>query len=144
MILVHGTCVDVAGVGVLLRGPPASGKSDLALRLIDGGARLIADDQVELEAEGGVLKATAPTTIAGLLEVRGVGVVRVPWQTEGCLDLVVDLVPSADVERLPASDTCCYEGVELGLVALAAFEASSCAKVRLAARATRQDIRTEP
>ena len=60
MVLVHGTCIDLAGVAVLLRGPAGSGKSDLALRLIDQGARLIADDQVEVERAEDALVARAP------------------------------------------------------------------------------------
>ena len=59
-MLVHATCVALDGAGVLLRGPSGSGKSDLALRLIDGGARLVADDQVALSAEAGRLVARAP------------------------------------------------------------------------------------
>ena len=62
---VHATCIAVDGLGVLLRGPSGSGKSDLALRLIDGGAMLIADDQVVLEAIGGVLFARPPDILAG-------------------------------------------------------------------------------
>lgn len=143
MILVHGTCVDVAGVGVLLRGPPGSGKSDLALRLIDGGARLIADDHVEVEAADGILRTAPPATIAGLIEVRGVGLMRVPWQAEGRLDLVIDLVPEGEIERLPEAEACRYEGIEVARMALSAFEASACSKVRLAARATREDLRKD-
>src|SRR5437763_699931 len=60
MIRVHGTCVAIAGEGVLLRGMPGSGKSDLALRLIDGGARLVADDQTELTRRGDTITAAAP------------------------------------------------------------------------------------
>ena len=75
---VHGTCVAVAGVGVLLRGPPGSGKSDLALRLIDRGAELVADDRVTLRREDDGIVASAPASLAGLIEVRGVGVARVP------------------------------------------------------------------
>ena len=126
-----------------MRGPPGSGKSDLALRLIDEGARLIADDHVEVEAVDGTLRTAPPATIAGFIEVRGVGLMRVPWQAEGRLDLVVDLVPKGEVERLPEAEVCRYEGIEVARVVLAAFEASACAKIRLAARATREDIRKD-
>ncbi len=140
MILVHATCVDVAGVGVLLRGPPRSGKSDLALRLIDRGARLIADDRVEIEAWEGALMASAPATIAGMMEVRGLGLVTVPWQPRGRVGLVVDLVPPEKVERLPEAASWVYEGVSVACVALSPVEASACAKVRLAAEATRREV----
>ena len=65
MIRVHGTSVALDGEGVLLRGPSGCGKSDLALRLIDQGARLVADDQTELSLDGGDISMTAPATIAG-------------------------------------------------------------------------------
>ena len=133
-------CVDVAGVGVLLRGPPGSGKSDLALRLIDDGARLIADDHVEVEAVDGVLLAAPPKAIAGMMEVRGLGLVTVPSLPRGRVGLVADLVPRETVERLPQAMSCAYEGIEVAQIALAPFEASACAKVRLAAQATRRDI----
>jgi serine kinase of HPr protein (carbohydrate metabolism regulator) len=140
MVLVHGTCIDVAGVAVLLRGPAGSGKSDLALRLIDQGARLIADDQVEVERADEALVACAPQPIAGMMEVRGVGLVAGPWQPRGRLGLVVDLVPPEQVERLPETSTTSCQGVDLARVALTPFEASACAKVRLAARATRAKV----
>lgn len=143
MSQIDGTCVEISGLGVLLLGPSGSGKSSLALRLIDGGARLIADDHVEVEAADGILRTAPPATIAGLIEVRGVGLMRVPWQAEGRLDLVIDLVPEGEVERLPEAEACRYEGIEVARVALAAFEASACAKVRLAARATREDLRKD-
>src|SRR5262249_13386596 len=68
MVLVHGTTVALQGEGVLLRGPSGSGKSDLALRLIDGGARLVADDQTEIERTPNGLMACSPATIAGKIE----------------------------------------------------------------------------
>lgn len=68
---IHATCVEVEGLGVLLRGPAGSGKSDLALRLIDDGARLIADDYTDLTIEEGRIIARAPDTIQDLMEVRG-------------------------------------------------------------------------
>ena len=140
MLLAHATCVDVAGVGVLLCGPPGSGKSDLALRLIDGGARLIADDRVELRAADGALVAAPPPAIAGMMEVRGLGLVAVRCQPRAHVGLVVDLVPTEKVERLPEAMTCAYEGISVARVALSPLEASACAKVRLAAQATRQNI----
>jgi HPr Serine kinase C-terminal domain len=74
-LMVHGTVVAIDGGGVLLRGPSGRGKSDLALRLIDAGARLVADDQVLLQRSGMQVLARAPAVLAGLLEIRGVGIV---------------------------------------------------------------------
>ena len=130
---VHATCVEIEGTGVLVRGPSGSGKSDLALRLIDGGARLVADDRAELTLEGGRVVVTAPPEIAGLFEVRGQGVRRLPWVERAVLGLVVDLVPPERVERVAEAAHCQVLGVTLPLVRLAPFEASAAAKVRLAA-----------
>ncbi|MGH6953596.1 MAG: HPr kinase/phosphorylase [Alphaproteobacteria bacterium] len=131
---VHGTAVELDGIGVLLRGPPGSGKSDLALRLIDGGARLVADDRCVLKRERGRIMLSVPPAIAGLLEVRGVGVVAVALTGTARLGLVVDLVADGRVARLPGRARCRYLGVPLARLALAPFEASAAAKVRLAAR----------
>ena len=142
-MLVHGTCVELFGLAVLLRGPSGSGKSDLALRLIDGGARLIADDQVLLTAEAGRIQATAPMRIAGRIEVRGVGIVQVATIEAAPVALVVDLVAPADVPRLPEPNECRLAGITLPSIALAPFEASAAAKVRLAVLAEKQNSRTD-
>ena len=135
MSQIHGTCVEVAGIGVLLRGPEGSGKSDLALRLIDGGARLVADDRVDLRPGDGGPWASAPADLAGRLEVRGVGVIAVATVAVARLGLVCDLVPAARIERLPRREAAEIDGVSLPRMSVAPFEASAPAKVRLAARA---------
>jgi serine kinase of HPr protein (carbohydrate metabolism regulator) len=134
MSQVHGTCIEVAGIGVLLRGAEGSGKSDLALRLIDGGARLVADDRVDLRPGAGDLWASAPAALAGRLEVRGIGIMAVPTVASARLGLVCDLVV-AEIERIPSRLSAELEGVSLPLLSVAPFEASTPAKVRLAARA---------
>ncbi|MBI5162442.1 MAG: HPr kinase/phosphatase C-terminal domain-containing protein [Magnetospirillum sp.] len=141
MLLVHGTCVEMEGMGVLLRGVSGSGKSDLALRLIDGaGAQLVADDQTQLSVQTGRLIATAPDTIAGLLAVRGLGLVRLPHRAWVPLALVADLVAAETVERMPEQTAAALLGVVVPLVRLHAFEASAPAKVRLAMRSASRDI----
>lgn len=137
MVTIHGTCVLVSGVGVLLRGASGSGKSDMALRLIDEGARLVADDRVVVRAEGGCLIATAPEPLGGLLEVRGVGILPVPSAPSAELGLIVDLVPPDRVERLPQADRDRLLDRTLPRLSLAPFEASAPAKLRLAAAAAR-------
>src|SRR5690348_6291197 len=97
----HATCIAIGRAAVLLRGPSGAGKSDLALRLIDGGARLVADDQVELAAENGCLIARAPAAIAGRIEARGAGILPAPAVAEAPVALVADLVAPGAVERLP-------------------------------------------
>ena len=135
MIRVHGTSVALGGDGILLRGPPGSGKSDLALRLIDEGARLVADDQTELHPSGPLLRMTAPAVLAGRLEIRGLGILAVPSLASSPLRLVVDLVAPGAIERLPEPRFCDLAGYSLPCLALAPFEASATAKLRLALRA---------
>ncbi len=140
MGLLHGTCLEIDGVGVLLRGPPGSGKSDLALRMVDAGARLVADDQVEIEVKGGQVSAVAPEALDGLMEVRGLGVVAMPHVASVNIGLVVDLMPREDLERMPEPSHTEIEGVQLPLFPMAPFESSATAKLKLAVRAVRHDI----
>ena len=139
MTLIHGTAVCFGRAGLLLRGPSGSGKSDLALRLIETGAALVADDQVELTRAGDELRATAPLSIAGLIEARGLGILRLPRVAETALRLVCDLVPRAQVERLPERRACTLLDVEVPLLALHAFDASTPAKLRWALTAMAGD-----
>ena len=131
-LLRHATCVAIEGRGVLLRGPSGSGKSDLALRLIDAGALLVADDQTELYLAEGRLMARSPATIAGQLEVRGLGIVDRPRLAAAPVALLVDLVPAGEVERLPEERREALLGQALPLIALDPFAASAGAKVKLA------------
>ncbi|MBF0326838.1 MAG: HPr kinase/phosphatase C-terminal domain-containing protein [Alphaproteobacteria bacterium] len=140
MLLVHATSVEIDGHAVLLRAPSGGGKSDLALRLIDAGAVLVADDQTALTAQDGRLFASCPDTIAGLFEVRGLGVVRLPHCPRAPLSLVVDLVAPDQVERHPEPATASFLGIPVPSVALAPFEASAASKVRLAMRGALRDI----
>ena len=133
MTLIHGTCVALDGAAVLLRGPSGSGKSDLALRLLDNGARLVSDDQTFVKMQNGRLVATAPETIAGKMEVRGVGILSVKSENSGILELVVDLAADPP-ERMPDSETTEILGIALPLLRLNPFEASAAAKLRLALR----------
>lgn len=136
---IHATCISLHGVGLLLRGPSGLGKSDLALRLIDGGATLVADDRTllstALTAGGPILVASPPPGLAGLLEVRGLGLVRLPHQSLCPVHMVVDVLPPDDKpERLPDPDTEVFLGVTLPRWCLNALEPSAPAKVRLAVR----------
>jgi serine kinase of HPr protein (carbohydrate metabolism regulator) len=120
---------------VLLRGPSGAGKSDLALRLIEGGARLIADDQTHLAKKGHALIASPPPALAGMIEVRGVGIVKLArgqLLAGAVLALLVDLVRPEEVERMPEPAHETLQDVALPRLALAAFEASTVAKLRLA------------
>ena len=134
METVHATAVAIEGSAVLLRGPSGSGKSDLALRLIDGGAMLVADDRVVLSRRGREVVAEAPPAIAGRLEVRGFGIVRLCHAGPAPLRLVVELTPQDEVERLPKAAETVLLGVAVPVMNLAPFEASAPAKLRLALR----------
>ncbi|RMD86747.1 MAG: hypothetical protein D6807_09185 [Alphaproteobacteria bacterium] len=134
MELVHASCVAIAGRAVLIRGPSGSGKSDLALRLIDHGAELVADDFVELRAEKARVLATSPERLAGLIEVRGLGLVRMPCCRQAALALVVDLSPPDEVRRLPDQESERICGVDVPHLALVAHEVSAPAKIRLMLR----------
>lgn len=136
---VHATCVALrlgrTWRGVLLRGPSGAGKSDLALRLVDEGARLVADDRTVLAVRGGRLSASAPAIIAGLLEVRGLGIVALPARRvakRAEVALLVDLAAPGRIERMPQPARETVMGVTLPVLALAPFEASAAAKLRLA------------
>jgi HPr kinase/phosphorylase len=131
-LLVHATAIAIEGDAILLRGASGAGKSDLALRLIEDGARLVADDQAVLRRVGNRVLVRAPPAIAGLIEVRGIGVLRVDSLDEAPLALVVDLVPSGQVERIPDNRLEVLLGLDVPLIALAPFEASAAAKLRLA------------
>ncbi len=128
---VHGTTVAIDGGAILLRGPSGSGKSDLALRLIDGGAQLVADDQTLLWRDGDRVLAEAPPAIAGLIEIRGIGIIKMDRADPVPLLLIADLVASRDVERMPVRGCETVLGVSIARIALAPFEASAAAKLRL-------------
>jgi HPr kinase/phosphorylase len=134
-LLMHGTAVAIDGEALLLRGPPGAGKSDLALRLIDGGARLVADDQAELSRRGDRVWVRAPAVIAGLIEVRGVGILCLEGVAEAPLALLVDLVPEAQIERLPEAAVETVLGLPVRRLAVAPFEVSAAAKLRFVRRA---------
>jgi len=141
---IHATCVAWKGTGVLLLGRPGSGKSDLALRLIEAGARLVADDRCNLTRKGRRLVATAPATIKGLIEVRGVGVLHAPAVRAAAVGLAVELVPRRRVERMPEPATFESLGLAVPLLRLDPFEASAPIKVRLAVGNLRQHIIGRP
>jgi len=145
---IHATCIALAGAagpaGILLRGPSGSGKSDLALRLIDQGATLVADDQCLLEVrdDGGRRRvfARAPETIAGAIEVRGLGIVSLPRTAEAPVALLVDMAAPQTVERLPEAVEEELLGVAVPRMALDPFETSAPAKLRLALKAARASV----
>lgn len=126
---VHATCVAVDGRAVLIEGPSGSGKSDLALRLIDRGARLVSDDYTALALTDGVLTASAPPTIAGRIEVRGLGILQVAPLAAAPVAL---MVRAGTPERMPEPATCVIGGVTVPLTILSLLEPSAPLKVERA------------
>lgn len=130
--LLHASCVALDGRGLLILGPSGSGKSGLALRLMALGARLVADDQTEVVAQGGALIARAPATISGLIEARGVGILRADPLPQAAIVLAVDL-GQQEVQRLPRRHVITLQGVTIDLVLAsqsAHFEAALCCYLR--------------
>ena len=142
-LLMHGTAVAIDGAAVLLRGSSGAGKSDLALRLIDGGARLVADDRTILFVAKGALHAAAPASIKGLLEVRGLGIIQLPVKNSVKLALAVKL--GAEGARLPVpavyhAPKALQHAAKLPQIALDARLASAPAKIRIALAAFSQGL----
>lgn len=131
----HATCVAIGSHGILLMGEPGAGKSDLALRLIDRGAKLVADDKVVLAIRKKSLVAHAPRLISGLLEVRGVGIFKKKPKNNVPVLLVVQLVKQEWIERLPYPEPYECMNVQIPQIRLCAFESSAAIKIEMAARA---------
>jgi len=111
----HASCVAVDGRGLLIIGPSGAGKSALALCLISLGAMLVADDQTEVTAENGALIARCPGPLAGLIEARGVGILRSPSLHETPVNLIVDL-GTPEPDRLPPQRSVTLLGLSRDLV----------------------------
>jgi HPr kinase/phosphorylase len=111
----HGSVVAFGVRGLLILGASGSGKSALALKLIGRGAALVADDRVLIERRGAALVARAPDPIAGLIEARGVGILRLPALPEAPLVLAVDLDRPAEA-RMPQPVTITHLGVGIALL----------------------------
>ncbi|WP_394998758.1 HPr kinase/phosphorylase [Sphingomonas sp.] len=127
----HASCVALDGRAVLITGISGSGKSDLSLRLLDRGFTLVSDDQTIVRKQGGKLIASAPSTITGKLEIRGVGIVTMDTVGDVPVALLVEL--TSDVQRLPDdSRERPILGVNLPLVSVDAMTASAASKVALA------------
>ena len=117
MLVFQATCVAVDGRAVLIEGPPGSGKSSLALALVDRGGVLIADDGVVLEPEGDVLYAVPHPNTRGLMEVRNLGLVSMPVCERASVALLIDLDPDAP-RFIEQAESATLGGVHIPLVRL--------------------------
>jgi serine kinase of HPr protein (carbohydrate metabolism regulator) len=127
----HASTVALDGRAVLISGPSGSGKSDLALRLLDRGFTLVSDDQTIVRKDNGRLLASAPPTIHGKLEIRGVGIVEMETVSDVPIALVVEL--TCDIQRLPDdSRERLVLDVNVPLISVDAMTASAPSKVAVA------------
>lgn len=131
---IHATTVALGNKGILLLGDSGRGKSDLALRLIKQmGAVLVADDRTDLSVQNRRLIASCPAPLQGLLEVRGLGIVKMPFIAAAEVCLAVELAGSpADIERMPAPEVWEHEGVGIKKIRVFPFFASAVYLIRLA------------
>jgi hypothetical protein len=140
IVNVHASCVAIAGKGVLILGGSGAGKSDLALRLVDDGALLVADDRCDLYLRNGKLHARPPATIAGLMELRGIGIIAMPHAKSAAVVMAVRLSQGHE-PRLPKP---AYYAAPLKtagkipLIVVNAGAASAPARVRIALKALEQ------
>lgn len=135
MTLIHATTIQLGAHGVMLLGASGSGKSDLALRLIADGALLVSDDQTRITLLNGKLIASAPATIAGRIESRGIGILPAPQIESATVRLAVELTGEA-IERMPEQANWSLPGVasapHIPLIALSPFEPSALVKLKMA------------
>jgi HPr kinase/phosphorylase len=124
----------LSGHGVLFMGPSGSGKSDLTLRLIDGGAMLVGDDQIQLFNTGNCLLASPVVSLAGMIEIRGIGIKTLPYESNAPVSLAVSLVDRDKIERMPEPQFFDCLGHQVPLLYLHAFDNSTPAKITMALR----------
>jgi serine kinase of HPr protein (carbohydrate metabolism regulator) len=128
---IHASTVALDGRAEMITGPSGSGKSDLALRLLDRGFTLVSDDQTIVRRDGERLLASAPPQIAGKLEIRGIGIVEMERASDVPVALLVEL--TSDIQRLPDdSRERPILGARLPLISIDAMTASAASKVGLA------------
>jgi len=127
----HASCVAIDGRAILIGGPSGSGKSDLALRLMDRGFTLVSDDRTIVRKDGSRLVATSPATIKGKLEIRGIGIVEMESVSDVPVALAVEL--TSDFQRLPDdSRDRLIMGISIPLISVDAMTASAASKVAVA------------
>jgi serine kinase of HPr protein (carbohydrate metabolism regulator) len=128
---VHASTVALDGRAVLITGRSGSGKSDLALRMLDRGFTLVSDDQTIVKKDGSRLIASAPPTIAGKLEIRGIGIVEMQRSENVPVALIVEL--TSEIQRMPDdSRERPILGVGVPLITIDAMTASAPSKVAIA------------
>ena len=128
--IIHASSVVFCGKGILIRGASGAGKSSLALRLVDAGGSLIADDRTALRFEKNQLLASPPLAIAGLIEIRGLGLRHMAFVKESRIDFCLDCAAYQTIARMPENATVTLHGAALPLYQIDPFEAAAVAKIR--------------
>lgn len=141
-LITHATAVAIAGAGVMICGKSGSGKSDLALRLIDRGAILISDDYVDIRRSNGNLLLNPPANLAGKLEVRSLGILGCEHVSGVPLKMVINLKENPD--RFPLDkQVMILLGINISFCTLDAMESSAAIKAELALQRLSQDIASQ-
>lgn len=138
---IHASCICWRKKGVLILGDSGAGKSDLSLRLImDKQAKLVADDRVNIEIIDNKFYASPPKILEGKIEVRGVGILSLPFQSQSEINLVVKLVKKREeVDRYPEAKYWEFKGVKIPLINLYSFDISTPNKVILSLSINKHD-----
>lgn len=131
---IYATCISLNHKGILFIGKSGAGKSDLALRLIEEiGAILVSDDRTDIFAENNSVYASCPEPIKGLLEVRGLGIIKKDFIPQEKIHLIVELVENYNqIDRLPNKDFFEYKGIKIPKIKIYPFETSAVYKIKLA------------
>jgi len=127
----HGTSVEIKGKAALITGKPGSGKSSLALQLLDRGALLVSDDQTHLVLEDGHIIVSPPASLQGMMEVRGIGICQFPYQEKSVLKLFVEICDQRDCERLPEPTFKEYYGIKVPYLKISKGDPLGAIKVEL-------------
>jgi serine kinase of HPr protein (carbohydrate metabolism regulator) len=133
----HCCVIEIAGKGILIEGDAGTGKTSLALGLLEYAQRnglncaLVSDDQAILRAENGVLKAQVPSAIAGMVEIRGFGIARTRIKNQTIINLVVRIIEDINIERMPPDR--CTRIMDMELPLLEVPRRHECAAVRIVA-----------
>lgn len=126
---IHATCIQIKSKGILFIGDSGSGKSDIALRLINlFSAKLVSDDRTDVFVDSKKIKAKAPDILKGLLEVRGVGIINTDCVDETEINLIIKLTTDK-IERMPSKEYFNILGIKVPLFYLNPFESSATSKV---------------
>ena len=141
MFIIHSTAISLNGDGILIKGPSGSGKTDLALRLIESGGKLISDDQVIIKRKAKKLFLSSPEGLNGLMQLPGIGIVKVDHVQNIPLELVVKLQPYNVLEPFPINNQEFIEDFSIPSLNLYSFAISATAKIKIALDVQRNKIR---